>query len=143
MKVIYVAGPFRSANQTTGKSNAWGVQQNVMRAMSLALEVWKRGCAAVCPHSNTMFFQDADGVEDRVWLDGDIELMKRCDGVLLTPDWARSSGARAEKAQADLWHLPVFRELDELDAWLKANRTLTPDEIDNEVLRVMSGPPPL
>lgn len=124
MKVIYVAGPFRSVNQTTGKSNAWGVQQNVMKAMALALEVWKRGCAAICPHSNTMFFQDADGIADHVWLDGDIELLRRADGMLLTDDWARSSGARAEKAFADQHGIRVFKELRELDDWLAEQRRL-------------------
>ena len=119
MKVIYIAGPFRATNQATGKSDAWGVQQNVMRAMGLALEVWKLGHAAMCPHSNTMFFQDADGCEDRVWLDGDLELLARCDAVLLTPDWARSSGARAEKHFAQERGMPVFQLLGDLKAWLR------------------------
>lgn len=119
MKVVYVGGPFRSMNPATGKSDAWGVQQNVMNAMTLALEVWKRGCAAICPHSNTMFFQDAHGCDDRVWLDGDIELLRRCDAMILTPNWQRSSGARAEKEFADAQGIPVLLTLDELDDWLQ------------------------
>ncbi len=115
MKVVYVAGPFRSVNPN-GRSNSWGVQSNVMRAMALALEVWKLGHAAVCPHSNTMFFQDADGCVDDVWLNGDLEILKRCDAVLMTPDYERSSGARAERDEALRVGLPVFETLAE---WLK------------------------
>lgn len=117
VKVVYVAGPFRSMN-ANGKLNAWGVQQNVMRAMAMGLEVFKRGHAALIPHSNTMFFSDADGCADSVWLDADIELLNRCDAVLVTPDWERSSGARAEVAHARERGIPVLLSLEELDRWL-------------------------
>jgi hypothetical protein len=117
VKLIYVAGPFRSRN-VNGKSNAWGVQTNVMNAMKLALEVWKLGHAALCPHANTMFFQDADGCADEVWLDGDIEMLRRCDAMIVTSDWQRSSGARKEVSVADSLHIPVFETLDSLKGWL-------------------------
>jgi hypothetical protein len=117
MKLVYVAGPFRSMNQN-GKSNAWGVQSNIMAAMKLALEVWKLGHAALCPHANTMFFQDADGCADEVWLEGDLEMLKRCDAVLVTPDWQRSSGARKEVLEACEAGIPVFQTLEALKVWL-------------------------
>lgn len=135
MKVIYIAGPFRSINEATGKSDAWGVQQNVMKAMTLALEVWKLGHAALCPHSNAMFFQDAHGCEDRVWLEGDLELLRRCDGVLLIDNWARSSGARAEKAYAKSIGLPVFMELRDLKDWLRDQAALA-DGLQSKVAGV-------
>lgn len=122
MIVVYIAGPFRSVNPATGKSNAWGVQQNVMRAMALALEVWKRGAVALCPHSNTMFFQDADGVEDTVWLQGDLELLSRCDAMLLTENWQASSGARAEVQWYEEQGGIILPNLEALDAFL-AGRT--------------------
>jgi hypothetical protein len=111
VKVIYVAGPFRSPHQ-------WGQQQNVMVAMALALEVWQRGHAAICPHSNTMFFQDA--APDDVWLDGDLAILGRCDGVLMTPDWRASRGATEERRVALEAGLPVFETVEELDRWLAA-----------------------
>lgn len=117
MRVIYIGGPFRSVC-ANGRSNAWGVQSNVMRALALALEVWKRGAAALCPHSNTMFFQDADGVGDDVWLKGDIELLSRCDAILLTDNWRQSSGARAEVAWCEQRLMPVLYTLEDLDMFL-------------------------
>jgi nucleoside 2-deoxyribosyltransferase len=99
MKVIYIAGPFRA-------DNAWEIEQNIRRAECLALEVWKAGAAAICPHTNTRFFQ---GVAlDEVWLKGDIEIMRRCDAVLLTANWEISSGARAERKEAKALGIPVF-----------------------------------
>jgi hypothetical protein len=120
MKLIFISGPFRSINHN-GKSNAWGVQCNVMTAMALALEVWKLGHVAVCPHANSMFFQDADGVEDKIWLDGYLELLKKCDALITTNNWMASSGTRAEVGCARHNNIPAFHSLDELKAWLSQN----------------------
>ena len=58
--VVYIAGPFRSPSAyVPGHQDCWGIQQNVMRAMELALDVWRHGAAAITPHANTMFFQNA------------------------------------------------------------------------------------
>jgi len=109
MKVIYVAGPFRGPS-------AWDIEENIRRAERLALEVWRMGAAALCPHTNTRFFQNA--APDSVWLDGDLELLSRCDGLLLTSDWERSAGARAEVVHAQSLQLPVFFTLDDVREWL-------------------------
>lgn len=111
MKLIYVAGPFRAPN-------AWAIEQNIRRAEELALEVWRLGAACICPHTNTRFFQGA--ADDAVWLDGDLEILRRCDAVLLTLDWNRSTGARAEVAEASKCGIPCFDNLDTLQTWLKA-----------------------
>ena len=110
MKLIYVAGPFRGTNN-------WEIEQNIRRAETLALEVWRAGYACICPHTNTRFYQGA--ADDKVWLEGDIEIMLRCDAVLLTPDWRRSSGARAEVDVADGQDMPVFETLDCLNEYFK------------------------
>lgn len=111
MKVIYVAGPFRGPS-------AWEIECNIRRAETLALEVWRLGAAALCPHTNTRFFQNA--APDSVWLEGDLELLRRCDAVILTEDWVRSSGARAEVEFADKLGLPVFHTLKQLKDLLAA-----------------------
>lgn len=109
LKVVYIAGPFRGPN-------AWEIEQNIRRAEALALEVWKIGAACLCPHTNTRFFQGA--ADDSVWLDGDLELLARCDAVLLTPDWERSSGARAEVEFAVKRGIRIFYDLRALSQWL-------------------------
>ena len=109
MKVIYVAGPFRAPN-------SWEIEQNIRRAETLALEVWRMGAACICPHTNTRFYQGAG--PDEVWLHGDLEILTRCDAVLLTPDWERSTGERAEKEYAKARGIPVFQTLAELREFL-------------------------
>jgi hypothetical protein len=117
VKVVYVAGPFRSTNPD-GTQDAFGIHQNITRAMAIGLEVWKLGAVALVPHGNTFCLQNADGIDDRVWLDGDLELLNRCDAVIMTPDWTRSSGARAEREHAKARGIPVFYDVGQLAEWL-------------------------
>ncbi len=109
MKIIYVAGPFR------GK-NSWEMEQNIRRAETLALDVWRLGAACICPHTNTRFYQGA--APDHVWLDGDLEILKRCDAILMTKDWPRSQGATAERTFALAHGLQAFESLGGLEEWL-------------------------
>jgi hypothetical protein len=109
---VYIAGPFRGPS-------AWDIEENIRRAERLALEVWRMGAAALCPHTNTRFFQGA--ADDAVWLAGDLELLARCDAVLMTHDWERSTGAKAEEAHAKALGLPVFYGAGYLRDWLEAS----------------------
>ena len=117
MRVVYVSGPYRGPD-------AWTIETNIRRAEALALEVWRAGAAALCPHANTRFFQGA--AEDDVWLAGDLELLKRCDAIIMTADWTRSHGARAELAFAIAHGLPTFYTVDELKQWLGREVSLSP-----------------
>lgn len=111
--VIYVAGPFR-AKPIPGQDqpNQWEQEQNIRRAEGISLEIWKKGHAAVCPHTNTRYYQGA--CPDHIWLEGDLAIIERCDGVLLTPDWERSEGARNEKIHAEAHDIPISTDPDEL-----------------------------
>src|SRR5579863_518393 len=102
MKVVYIAGPFRGPNH-------WVVENNIRRAETLALEVWRLGAAVICPHTNTRFFDGA--ADDAIWLEGDTELLRRSDALMLTSDWNKSSGASAERQTAIDAGIPVFDSL--------------------------------
>jgi len=108
MQVVYIAGPFRS-------SNSWQQEQNIRAAEAVALEVWRRGMVALCPHLNTRNFQGA--APDEVWLHGHLELLSRCDAVLLVPGWESSEGAKREIEFAAKRGIPVFRSLESLQNW--------------------------
>lgn len=109
MKLVYVAGPYRA--ETPHK-----IAENIHRARLLALRVWKLGAVAICPHMNTAHF---DGeCPDDVWLKGDLEILRRCDAVILADGWAGSSGTMAEVAEAERLGIPVVRRLQALKVWL-------------------------
>jgi len=118
VKCVYVAGPFRAASTSMpGQQDHWGIMQNIMSAMALAREIWLTGYAvAICPHANTFCFQNTG--PDDIWLKGDLELLRRCDVVLMTPDWLRSSGARVEEAYALAHGMLVFYAIEDCLLWL-------------------------
>lgn len=105
MKVIYVAGPFR------GKTG-WEIEENIREAEKVALEVWKKGYAAICPHTNTRFFHGT--LPDEDFLKGCLELLRRSDALLFAPGWERSEGARVEAQEALVLGLPLYFSIDEL-----------------------------
>ena len=112
MRVIYIAGKFRGPT-------AWAIESNIRAAESLALEVWRSGAAALCPHTNTRFFQDA--APDDLWLAGDLAMLERCDALLTVSNWRDSIGAKAEVQHAERRSTPVFHDLTDLQDWLRSN----------------------
>jgi len=112
MKVVYVAGPFRAAT-------AWEIEQNVRAAEVVALRVWRAGAVALCPHANSRHYHG--DAADELFIEGTLELLRRCDAILLVEGWERSTGARGERVEAERLGLPVFTEdrFDQLEQWIK------------------------
>jgi hypothetical protein len=100
MKLAYVAGPYRASTES-------GVVQNIRNAEAVAIELWKMGYAVICPHKNTALFGGL--APDEVWLKGDLVMMERCDVIVCTPDWRKSSGARDEVKRAIECDIPVYQ----------------------------------
>lgn len=112
MRVVYVAGPYRA-------HDAWSIEQNVRVAERVALDIWLTGkAAALCPHAMTRFYQGA--APDKVWLDGDLEMLRRCDAVMMLPGWLESAGSQREFDEAASCRIPIFETLADLFAWLGA-----------------------
>jgi hypothetical protein len=109
MKVVFIAGPYRAASE-------WQVLANIRRAECLALDVWRLGVCALCPHKNTAHFGGA--APDDVWLEGAKELVRRSDAVICTLDWEESQGAQGEVSLARSLKIPVFFDMESLQAWL-------------------------
>ena len=105
MKVIYISGKFRAPSY-------WGVYQNVAHAASISLELWKIGYAVICPHLNTFPFQGV--LPDKAWLDGDIEMLGRCDAILMLEGWGESEGATREHLEAKKLGIKIYYSLEEL-----------------------------
>jgi nucleoside 2-deoxyribosyltransferase len=110
MKLIYVAGPYRA-------DNAWEVEQNIRRAEELAFRVAEAGAMPACPHTMTRYWDGT--LTDEFWLEGTLELLRRCDAVVLVHDWGRSVGTRGELAEAQRLDIPVFYSLLGLTEWLE------------------------
>ncbi|HYE77969.1 MAG TPA: DUF1937 family protein [bacterium] len=98
--VAYVAGPYRDGR------GSFFVEQNIRAAEAIAVELWKMGFAVICPHANTRHFDGS--APDSVWLEGDLEFVRRSDVLVTVPGWPRSVGARNEVNVARLADVPVL-----------------------------------
>lgn len=95
---IYIAGPYRAATP-------WLVEQNVRRAEDVAYQVWATGHVAICPHTNTRFFDRS--LPDYIFTEGTLEMMRRCDAVLVLPNHTDSLGTIGEIREAEKLGMPV------------------------------------
>lgn len=106
--IIYVAGPYRAATPE-------GVGLNIASAYKVGTEVIKRGYGVIIPHSNTGCMERIlSNVPDEFWLAMTLELMRRCDAVVLCPGWTRSTGTLGEINEARRIGLPVYEDVDDL-----------------------------
>jgi len=118
VKVVYVAGAFRG-------QTAWDIQRNVRAAEAAGLEVAELGAMPLIPHKNTENFHGL--LTDRFWLEGTLELMRRCDAVYVFSlrDLERSEGTKGEVALARELGIPVFLTTKEISAWLATQQSGT------------------
>ena len=94
MQIVYIAGAFRA-------NTPYQIHLNIIHAEARALDLWKEKdadgqhkYAVICPHKNTEFFQNE--CDDDVWLDGCLEILKRCDAVYFLSGWEKSKGSIRE-----------------------------------------------
>ena len=121
MKLIYVAGKY------LGDSD-WETYLNIHLARLAAHKLWHEGWAVICPHSNTAFFgganehekdnpngdwrrwkDDQNGDWGR-WIDGDLEMVRRCDAIYMLSNWIDSKGAKLELEEAKKTGKTIFYE---------------------------------
>lgn len=99
LPLIYIAGPFRGPTPLA-------VRRNVEAARDLGLRVAEAGGYPVIPHTMTSEFDKL--ITDEFWLQGTMELLRRCDGIVLHPNWVVSRGAKAEYDWAQEHHMPTL-----------------------------------
>jgi hypothetical protein len=92
MNLVYIAGKYRG-------DTPWDVEQNIRNAESWALKVAQTGNIPICTQAMYRFFDKQ--MEDKFWIAATLEIMKRCDIVLLIPGWEVSVGARDERVFAE------------------------------------------
>jgi len=102
--IIYIAGAYRADTPE-------GIKANIQKAREVALEVWKAGHTAICPHLNTANFEEYADLSHERYIQGDLEIISRCDAVLLMDNWQTSRGAKQEKAYAESRGIPVYNTL--------------------------------
>jgi hypothetical protein len=116
MKVVYVANRFTAPTQ-------WQRRRNVHAAELMSLAVAELGAMPLNVTKNTENFFGL--FEDEFWYRGTLELMRRCDAVILVPGWEGSKGVAGEIEEAKLRGIPCFERVGELKTWLTEQKEIT------------------
>ena len=111
MKLVYIAGKYSAPSFHETHLNIWAARE-------YAMKVWELGAAAICPHLNTYHFEADTKLTQQNFYDGDLEILRRCDAILLIPGWGESKGARMECRFALRHDIPVFHDIESLKGWL-------------------------
>jgi len=115
IRAVYVAGPIKA-------DTLEGIRLNCARAAEVAYQLSRAGFAVVCVHPLAWFEISMSGEEveaDRheQVLEQDLELLARCDAVVLvTEDYLGSAGTCREVRAARSLGIPVLT-LEQALAW--------------------------
>lgn len=82
-EIVFVSGKYRG-----------NIEANIDHAEMVAKLLWEQDFIVICPHLNTARF---DGIcSDDTWLQGYLEILRRCDSIFMLRGWQDSEGANAE-----------------------------------------------
>jgi len=95
--IIYISGKY-SGN----------IDENIALARKVAIEVWESGGVALTPHLNTAHFEQDCSCTYGDYMRGDLELLSKCDAILMLPGWEDSRGASRELARARIEMIPEY-----------------------------------
>ena len=107
--IIYVAGPYNGKDPLD-------VKQHILNASKVSIECWKRGWACICPHKNSSGFEsyEDDKLTWETWINGDLEILAKCDAIVMVDDWHESKGALIELEFAKEKGIIIFMSIDDV-----------------------------
>jgi len=109
MKFVYISGPYRANKKI-------GVSENIHNARKVGYKVADLGAFPIVPHNMALGFED--DIHDDFWLDGLLDLVIKCDAVVMVEGWQQSDGSIKEMEVALRNKIPVFDDLFKLREWL-------------------------
>jgi len=122
--LIYVAGKY-SGN----------VDENIAAARKVSIALWEKGHAVICPHLNTAHMEIDCGVSYEAYMQGDFNIISRCDALVMIENWRDSKGAKREHKYAESLGIPIYYAPDVPDL----HRTETTSPIQCQAFREVLG----
>jgi hypothetical protein len=93
-QIVYISGAYSPYMDIYGR--VVGTGENVFEARNVTVNLWEKGYTVICPHLNTTFFEDNCKCKYEDFINGDIEILKRCDIVFMLNNYRYSKGAMKE-----------------------------------------------
>jgi len=89
--LIYISGKYSAPSWEK-------VEQNIQFAAEYAKKYLRLGYSVHCPHTNTAHFTGT--VPYMHFIRNDLEILSRCDVIVMIPGWRDSRGAKIELMHA-------------------------------------------
>jgi len=99
-KLIYVSGPYTAPTDNE-------INENIQRAEDIAVMLMRNGFDVITPHKNTSGYQQYEFTHER-YLEQDINVLSRCDAILMMNNWRESKGACIEMDYAKEENIPII-----------------------------------
>jgi hypothetical protein len=116
--LLYVAGQYgnKTAVNGIGDGIVKSVDENIAAARKIAIVLWEKGHAVICPHLNSAHMEVDCKATWQDYINGDLNMISRCDGLVMVPGWEDSKGAIAEHEYAlslgiPIWYFPDVPDL--------------------------------
>lgn len=107
--------PRRAMGYLSGPMSAPGAlvrTRHHLRALEVSHQLWDMGLLHYCPHANSPQIGTTD-VDYETWVRWDLEVLRRCDWILMIGDWGISAGCRREFNVAEALQIPIAYTIDE------------------------------
>ena len=101
-KLIYVSGPYTAPTEEE-------INENIQRAEDIAVMLMRNGFDVITPHKNTAGYQQYEFTHER-YLEQDINILSRCDAIIMMNGWRDSKGACIEMEYAREENIPIIFE---------------------------------
>ncbi len=99
--LVYVSGPYYGNTPEQ-------IDKNIAAARAVAIKLWEMGHAVICPHTNTIHFeQDCEATYEQ-YIEGDLNMISRCDAMVMLKYWETSKGAKIEYEYAVALGVPIY-----------------------------------
>ena len=109
--IAFVCGPYFTRKLPNEKFLKQ--EDNVWMARFVALELWKREIAVICPHLNSQDFE-TEIPDDSIFVRGYLEIIRRTiDFMVLLPNWEISENSKKEREEAIRCKIPVYLDLND------------------------------
>ncbi len=110
MKRIYVAGPYSA-------DNVMDVLHNIRKGIEVSYQLFVRGYAPFCPWLDYQYvlFDSGSYLKIDDFYECSIAWLNVSDALLVLPGWEKSKGTIDEINHAEIMHIPIFYEIDDID----------------------------
>lgn len=95
--LVYVSGKYSG-----------DIDANILAAQKVAVDLWEMGHHVICPHLNTIHFENTCRSSYEHYIAGDLDMISRLDCLVMIPGWEESKGALIEKEYAEKLDMPIY-----------------------------------